>query len=88
MIYVTVRPKSNAAIRERTNLPVVKLLLSIHGNVSGFIYEWEDKTRHVCGGITKNTILIMDNIEYDMGNDFDRKKFKEDFLVLNSLNCL
>lgn len=90
MVPVTIRTKSDkdGTIHERQNLHVVKLLQSIRGNVGRFIYEWENNTRHMCGGITKNTILMMDNREYDIGNDFEHKKFKEDFLVLNSLDHL
>lgn len=86
MVPVTIRtkPDRDGTIHERQNLHVVKLM----GNVIGFIYEREDNTRHMYYGIMKNTVLIMDNIEYDMGNDFKRKKFKEDFLVLNALDRL
>lgn len=90
MVPVTIRTKSDkdGTIHERQNLHIDSLLQNFQGNVGGFIYRWEDNTLHMCGGITKNTILIMDNREYDMGNDFENKKFKEDFLVLNSLDRL
>ena len=89
MVPVTIRTKSdkNVTIHEGRTLYVVKLLKSIRG-VGGFIYRCEDYTLHLCGGITMNTILMMDNREYDMGNDFEHKKFMEDFLVLNSLDRL
>ena len=89
MVPVTIRSKSDkdGTIHEGRTLYVVKLLKSLRG-VGGFIYRWEDNTLHMRGGITKNTILTMDNREYDMGNDFEHKKFMEDFLVLNSLDRL
>lgn len=89
MVPVTIRTKSDkdGTIREGRTLNVVKLLKSLRG-VGGFIYRWEDNTLHMCGGITKNTILMMDNREYDMGNDFEHKKFMEDFFVLNSIDRL
>ena len=89
MVQVTIKTKSekDGTIREGRTLCVVKLRKSLRG-VGGFIYIWEDNTLHMCGGITKNTILMMDNREYDMGNDFEHKKFMEDFFVLNSLDRL
>lgn len=90
MVPVTIRTKSDkdGTIHEGRTLYVVKLLKSFRGKVGGFIYRWEDNTLHMCGGITENTILMMDNREYDMGNDFEHKKFMEDFFVLNSLDHL
>ena len=89
MVPVTIKTKSDkdGTIHEGRTLNVVKLLKSLRG-VGGFIYRWEDNTLHMCGGITKNTILMMDNREYDMGNDFEHKKFMEDFFVLNSIDRL
>lgn len=68
---------------------VIKLLKSFNGkHITGLVYETEaDRIRHIMK-LSDRDILTMDGIEYDMGNDWEQKKFEETFSLLNALDTI
>ena len=68
---------------------VVKLLKSFDGKyITGLVYETDaDSIRHIMK-ISNRDILTMGGVEYDMGNEWEQKKFEETFSLLKALDTI